>query len=210
MYYFMYYLIYYLIYYFFICAFQKIKALKLNETQVMEGYSFGESVFRDRAKDISRSGKDTSTSKADPSGSATASTSAATAANIKHDLKLLPGGDLPGYMPLREDFDIEYENNAEEILADMEFVDNLENASERELQLEVIRIYNMKLKERNERKKFVVERGVVDFRKQQTQERKMSKVFILLCYILFCSILLYFTLFYSNLLYFTLFYSILL
>jgi hypothetical protein len=33
----------------------------------------------------------------------------------------LPGADLNGYMPLRGDFDSEFDNAAEEILAEMEF-----------------------------------------------------------------------------------------
>ena len=53
----------------------------------------------------------------------------------------LPGSDLPGFMPLREDFDIEYENDAELILADMEFDLDDDHPSERELKLEVIHAF---------------------------------------------------------------------
>ena len=34
---------------------------------------------------------------------------------------MLPGADLPGFMPLREDFDIEYENDAESLLQTWNF-----------------------------------------------------------------------------------------
>jgi hypothetical protein len=74
--------------------------------------------------------------------------------------------DLPGFMPLREDFDVEHENDAEMLLADMEFSPD-DHVSERELKLQVIRIYYQKLDERNRRKRFVIDRGLVDIKKQQ-------------------------------------------
>lgn len=52
------------------------------------------------------------------------------------------------------------------MLADMEFSLD-EHPSERELKLQVIRIYNHKLQERNRRKDFVIERGLIDFKQQQ-------------------------------------------
>jgi transcriptional adapter 2-alpha len=76
------------------------------------------------------------------------------------------GADLPGFMPLREDFDVEYENDAENLLADMEFSPD-DHPSERELKLQIVRIYNLKLAERDRRKRFVIERGLVDCKKQQ-------------------------------------------
>lgn len=77
-------------------------------------------------------------------------------------------------MPLREDFDIEYENDAEIILADMEFHPE-DHPSERELKLQVVNIYNNKLKERNDRKRFAIERGLVDIKKQLAVDKKLSK-----------------------------------
>lgn len=85
-----------------------------------------------------------------------------------------PATDLPGYMPLREDFETEYENDAEQFLADMEFSPE-DHPSEVELKLQVIRIYNHKLEEREKRKRFVLERGLVDIKKHQQEEKKLSK-----------------------------------
>ena len=87
---------------------------------------------------------------------------------------MLPGADLPGYMPLREDFDIEHENDAENLLADMEFAPN-DHPADRELKLQVIKIYNAKLAERDARKRFVIDRGLVDVKKQQQLEKRRSK-----------------------------------
>ncbi|GMF29393.1 unnamed protein product [Phytophthora lilii] len=96
-----------------------------------------------------------------------------------HVLRGPPGerngpSQLAGYMPLRGDFDVEYDNEAEMILADMEFSD-ADHPAERELKLKVIQIYNQKLAKRMERKKFVVERGLLDYKLHQHTERKRPK-----------------------------------
>lgn len=82
--------------------------------------------------------------------------------------------ELPGYMPLREDFDTEYENDAEEQLKDMEFHAD-DHPSEVQMKLEVIRIYNRKLREREKRKQFVLERGLTEIKKLQANEKKLTK-----------------------------------
>lgn len=111
---------------------------------------------------------------------------------------------LPGYMPLRCDFDFEYDNEAEVLLADMEFASDVaiaagtstddgerhggkshanhtgkysfssrhEHASETQLKLQVVDIFNQKLTEREARKCFVVQTGLVDIKRQQQLERK--------------------------------------
>jgi len=50
-----------------------------------------------------------------------------------------------------------------------------DHPSEHALKLEVIKIYNKKLDERNRRKRFAIDRGLIDFRKQQQAERKRNK-----------------------------------
>ena len=53
-----------------------------------------------------------------------------------------PGSDaIPGYMPLRNDFDVEHDNDAEHILADMELDPN-DDPAEKELKLLVVDVYN--------------------------------------------------------------------
>ena len=88
--------------------------------------------------------------------------------------KELPGADLAGYMPLRGDFDVEHDNDAELILADMEFSED-DHPTERELKLRIIDIYNGKLDERERRKQFVIERGLLDYKKHQQIERRRPK-----------------------------------
>ena len=127
----------------------------------------------------------------------------------------LPGANLTGYMPLRADFDVEHDNDAEVggwvggedkegregrgrggggggfdaakagstshpppplqvILADMEF-SPMDSAAERTLKLQVLQIYNAKLDERERRKRFVIERGLLDYKKLQNMDRRRPK-----------------------------------
>ncbi|GMH10983.1 hypothetical protein Nepgr_012824 [Nepenthes gracilis] len=68
--------------------------------------------------------------------------------------------DLSGYNSKRQEFDIEYDNDAEQLLADMEFKDT-DTESERELKLRVLRIYSRRLDERKRRKDFILERNLL-------------------------------------------------
>lgn len=70
---------------------------------------------------------------------------------------------------------MEFDNDAELILSDMEFNVDEDHPSERELKLQVVRIYNWKLDQRNERKRHVIDRGLVDVKKQQSFEKRLSK-----------------------------------
>jgi len=135
--------------------------LKLNDPFEIEaidsipvtfGHECGEEIIRDKGKDTSK-GKERQ--------------------ELRERQALLPGADLPGFMPLREDFDVEHENDAEVMLADMEFSTE-DHPTEKQLKLDVIGIYNSKLDERNKRKRFVIDRGLVDFKRQQN----VSKVII--------------------------------
>ena len=49
--------------------------------------------------------------------------------------------ELSGYNFKRQEFEIEYDNDADQILADMEFK-NTDSAADRELKLRVLRIYS--------------------------------------------------------------------
>ena len=49
--------------------------------------------------------------------------------------------ELSGYNPKRQEFDPEYDNDAEQLLAEMEFKE-VDTEEERELKLRVLRIYS--------------------------------------------------------------------
>ena len=86
-----------------------------------------------------------------------------------------PGsGDVIGYMPLRGDFNVEYDNDAELILADMEFNED-DKEADIELKYKVLQTYNAKLDERIRRKKFVIDNGLTDPKSILRQEMMLSK-----------------------------------
>ncbi|XP_031273471.1 transcriptional adapter ADA2 [Pistacia vera] len=68
--------------------------------------------------------------------------------------------ELSGYNPKRHEFDPEYDNDAEQLLAEMEFKDT-DTEEERELKLRVLRIYSKRLDERKRRKDFILERNLL-------------------------------------------------
>ena len=90
------------------------------------------------------------------------------------DLPSLPGSELAGLMPRRGDFDVEWDNDAENVLADMEFTIS-DSPQERELKIKVIQIYNSKLDERDRRKTFLLSRGLLDYRKNQQADAKLPR-----------------------------------
>ncbi|XP_057542670.1 transcriptional adapter ADA2-like [Amaranthus tricolor] len=85
-----------------------------------------------------------------------------------------PITDLCGYNPKRQEFETEYDNDAEQLLADMEFKET-DTEAERELKLRVLRIYSRRLDERKRRKDFVLERNLLypdPFERNLTPEEK--------------------------------------
>lgn len=68
-------------------------------------------------------------------------------------------------MPKRRDFEVEYDNDAELLLAEMEFNDD-DSEEEKQMKFRLIDIYNHKLDERIKRKEFVITRGLLDLKEQ--------------------------------------------
>ena len=93
---------------------------------------------------------------------------------IRDRIAQLPGADLAGFMPIRKDFDIEHDNDAELLMTDLEFLPT-DYPAETAMKLSVARAYNHRLQERNCRKSFAIERGLVDIKKQQQADRRRSK-----------------------------------
>lgn len=84
----------------------------------------------------------------------------------------MQGSDLAGFMPRRGDFDIEWDNEAEKLLMDMEFLPN-DSKEDVELKLKVLEIYNSRLDNRNNRKQFLIDRGLLDYRKKHREDSKL-------------------------------------
>lgn len=82
--------------------------------------------------------------------------------------------EILGYLPKRGDFEQEYDMDAELLLADMEFFED-DTPENIELKNSVIELYNGRLDERIRRKKFVIDRGLLNLKQVQKFERKKSK-----------------------------------
>jgi transcriptional adapter 2-alpha len=72
-----------------------------------------------------------------------------------------PLSEFAGYMPLRKDFEIEYENDIEMYLADLEFYED-DKIEDINIKLKQLEVYNKVLDEREERKNFVIERWPIE------------------------------------------------
>ncbi|KAI9207154.1 uncharacterized protein BJ171DRAFT_292331 [Polychytrium aggregatum] len=82
--------------------------------------------------------------------------------------------EIAGYMPGRMEFDAEYDNEAEQIVKDMVFED-ADLPEDMEFKCTILNIYNGVLDRRMERKKFMFERKLLNFRQIQAAEKKRPK-----------------------------------
>ncbi|XP_078430089.1 transcriptional adapter ADA2-like [Wolffia australiana] len=68
--------------------------------------------------------------------------------------------EMSGFNPKRQEFDPEYDMDAEQSLAEMEFKET-DSETDRELKLRVLHIYYSRLDERKRRKDFILERNLL-------------------------------------------------
>ena len=79
-----------------------------------------------------------------------------------------------GYWEKRKDYDIEYKNEAEIQMSEIEFREN-DNPENIEINYKNLKNYNNVLDEREERKNLVTEKNLYDVRKQISFSRRLSK-----------------------------------
>lgn len=97
--------------------------------------------------------------------------------NIKkkeNDIDIAITNNIQGYWPKRFEFDVEYLNEAENDIAELEFLDE-DTEEDRQLKFKMLELYNQELNERNKRKQFVIERNLLDVRKQASFEKKLPR-----------------------------------
>lgn len=82
--------------------------------------------------------------------------------------------EIQGYMPGRLEFDHEAENEAEVPIKDMIF-DPEDLASDIELKLTILDIYNSRLTTRAERKRIMILNSLLDYRKNISADKRKSK-----------------------------------
>ena len=84
--------------------------------------------------------------------------------------------EILGVRPLRKEFDNEFLNDSEIELSHLEFDDkDKKNEKDLSIKMEILKDYNLILKEREKRKKFIFDKGLVDLRRQNRIESKLSK-----------------------------------
>ena len=82
--------------------------------------------------------------------------------------------DILGYWEKRKDYDVEYKNEAEIQMSEIEFNEN-DNKDKLDINYTSLRNYNNVLDEREDRKNFVIEKNLFDVRKQINFFKKLSK-----------------------------------
>ena len=82
--------------------------------------------------------------------------------------------NLEGYWHKRKEFEIEYENDIEKEIADIEFFED-DSKEELKIKEEVLSMYNKILDERERRKDFVIERKIIDIKQQNNIENRLNK-----------------------------------
>ena len=83
--------------------------------------------------------------------------------------------EIMGVKPLRKEFDNEFMNDCEIEISHLEFDENnKENQKDLDLKMNLLKDYNLILKEREKRKNFIFEKNLLDLRRQNRIESKLS------------------------------------
>ncbi|TBU09422.1 Myb-like transcription factor [Hamiltosporidium magnivora] len=82
--------------------------------------------------------------------------------------------EVVNYLPLRKDFDVEYDNDAENIIKDLVFKEE-DNEIEKQLKEAMIDSYFYTLKLRNIRKHIILDRNLYEIKKLQSKESNYSE-----------------------------------
>lgn len=82
--------------------------------------------------------------------------------------------DAAGWMEKRQDFVYEWDNEAEDIIGDMEVAEE-DPKADMDMKAQVLEIYAAKLDERARRKELVLDRGLTNFKGYQALEKKRPK-----------------------------------
>lgn len=81
--------------------------------------------------------------------------------------------ELTGYNPKRDEFEPDFDNEAESAIADIEFRPDDAPEDER-LKLRMLEIYNRRLRDRVEHRSFVLKRGLLNVKKSQAGDKRKS------------------------------------
>lgn len=81
---------------------------------------------------------------------------------------------LDGYMPLRADLDVEYDDNAEQLVANLSITD-ADNSEEKDLKIRLLQLYDKRLQRRESFKQALFDRNFLDFSTLKFGQRKNAR-----------------------------------
>ena len=79
-----------------------------------------------------------------------------------------------GCRPKRHEFETEFLNDTEIEISHLEF-DDKDTEEDKKIKIDVLKDYNLRIKEREERKNFVFEKGLLDLRRENRIESKLNR-----------------------------------
>ena len=82
--------------------------------------------------------------------------------------------EILGYLPKRDELEIEFLNDAELPLAELEFLDE-DTELDKKIKNDVLIAYNYELDERSEHRNFIIKKGLFDLKRQNSIECRLSK-----------------------------------
>ncbi|KAF2077523.1 hypothetical protein CYY_001141 [Polysphondylium violaceum] len=85
-----------------------------------------------------------------------------------------PVTDAVGFMKNRGHFEVEYDNDAEIVVKDLTF-DAEDTLEDREIKLQVLESYSQRLDERIRRRNFIIDKGLLDYKKVERKRYKDDK-----------------------------------
>lgn len=83
-------------------------------------------------------------------------------------------GKMEGFMPLREEFDVEFDDAAEKLIADLS-ISLTDTQEERQLKFELLNIYCKRVKRRWTMMDFIFKNDVLDFAKHKITDRRATR-----------------------------------
>lgn len=83
--------------------------------------------------------------------------------------------EITGYMPNREEFETEWENESELFLKDLSFNEATDSPTDIRLKLSILQIYNECLDRRDARIHFSINYGMINFKKHQNSDKMRGK-----------------------------------
>ena len=83
-------------------------------------------------------------------------------------------GEILGCRPKRKEFETEFLNDAEIEIGHLEFNEN-DKEEDLKIKYDVLKDYNLRIKEREQRKNFVFDKGLLDLRRQNRIESKLTR-----------------------------------